>query len=157
MDPVLITFLLFVASVLILIFVIDSEHQIIPDSLVFTLLVATFAKILLVDNRYLFEAVFSGLLASLFLLMVHLFTKGRGMGLGDVKFAVFGGMFIGLKLLMIWFFVSFLSGALVGIMLIIFKFSKLKDKIAFGPFLIAGLVTTYFFGHTIYSQLFLLR
>ncbi len=156
-DPVLLLFLLFIASILILIFIIDLEHQIIPDGLVFAAFLVTLAKVLVFDNRFFFEAVFSGFLAALFLLLVHLFTKGRGMGLGDVKFAVFGGMFIGLRLLPIWLFVSFLSGAIVGIILILFKFSKLKDKIAFGPFLIAGLVATYFWGHTIYSYLFLLR
>ena len=153
-DLINLIFMLIMFSILVLIFVIDFENQIIPDNLVFAGILLTFVKLLLVDNRSLFEALLSGFLASSFLFAIHLITKGKGMGLGDVKFAILGGLLMGPKLSFIWLFLSFLTGALVGIILIIGKAAKFKDKIAFGPFLIIGLVATYIWGRNLLFLIF---
>jgi prepilin signal peptidase PulO-like enzyme (type II secretory pathway) len=71
------------------------------------------------------------------------------MGLGDVKFAVLGGMIVGLKLLFIWLLLAFLTGGIVGIILILARKAKMKTKIAFGPFLILGLGLALIFGRNI--------
>lgn len=146
-------FLLIIFSILVLIFVIDLEHQIIPDSLVFTGIFVTFAKLIIVDNQGIYQGFVSGLFAATFLLIVHLLTKGKGMGLGDVKFAILGGLLMGPKLTPVWLFLAFLTGAIVGIILILGRRAGLKDKIAFGPFLIVGLVATYIWGPFIYRFL----
>lgn len=138
---------------MVLIFVIDLEHQIIPDSLVFTGIFVTFAKLIIVDNQGIYQGFVSGLFAATFLLIVHLLTKGKGMGLGDVKFAILGGLLMGPKLTPVWLFLAFLTGAIVGIILILGRRAGLKDKIAFGPFLIVGLVATYIWGPFIYRFL----
>ncbi|MEK6884302.1 MAG: prepilin peptidase, partial [Nanoarchaeota archaeon] len=62
------------------------------------------------------------------------------------KFAVMGGIFIGLKMFLVWLLVAFLTGGVVGIILILMRRAGLKDQIAFGPFLIISLVLTFFFG-----------
>jgi len=147
-------FLLIIFSILVLIFVIDAEHQIIPDSLVFTGIFVTFVKLVIVDNQGIFIGFLAGLFAATFLLIVHLLTKGRGMGLGDVKFAILGGLLMGPKLTPVWLFLAFLTGAIVGIILILGRRAGLKDKIAFGPFLIVGLVATYVWGSNIYRFIF---
>lgn len=132
--------------ILLTIFVIDIEHQIIPDSLIFSgIVVVLFYSLLIIDYSP-FTNLFSGFLAASFLMLVHLITKGRGMGLGDVKFAVFGGIVVGLKLVPFWLLTSFLTGAIVGIILILAGRAKLKTKIAFGPFLIIGMGITLVFG-----------
>ena len=76
------------------------------------------------------------------------------MGLGDVKFAVLAGMIIGLKLIGIWLLIAFLTGGIVGIILILGKAAKLKDKIAFGPFLIISIPITLIWGEKIITNLF---
>lgn len=68
------------------------------------------------------------------------------MGLGDVKFALVGGLLFGFLGAINWFFVAFLTGAMVGIILILVKKAKLKAKIAFGPFLVFSMVAQIFFG-----------
>jgi leader peptidase (prepilin peptidase)/N-methyltransferase len=75
------------------------------------------------------------------------------MGLGDVKFAVLGGMIVGLKLSLIWLFLAFLTGAALGIILILGKKAGLKSKIAFGPFLIIAIPLALIFGDRILSLL----
>jgi prepilin signal peptidase PulO-like enzyme (type II secretory pathway) len=126
---------LILACILISIFIIDFEHQLIPDELVFigiAVLMPSLTNLL------------AGLLAANLLLFLNLITKGKGMGLGDVKLAILLGAIVGLSSLFNWLFMSFLVGAMVGIILMLAGIAKLKQKIAFGPFLIIGLVLTRF-------------
>ena len=62
------------------------------------------------------------------------------MGLGDVKFALVAGMLIGFPGVFVWMFLSFLIGAVIGVLLIVFGKAKFGRQIAFGPFLVIGLV-----------------
>ena len=135
--------------ILLTIFIIDFEHQIIPDLLVFLgMLISIFNLQFTIYNSLL-----AGLLAATFLLLIHIATRGRGMGLGDVKFAVFGGMIVGLNLAAIWMLLAFLTGATVGIILIIGKKVVLKSQIAFGPFLIIAIPIALICGEKIISVL----
>lgn len=144
-DFISVIFYLLIYSLLVLIFIIDLEHQIIPDTLVFYGIIFVLIYFVLI-NSYFFPNIFAGFFASSLLMLIHLFTRGRGMGLGDVKFAVLGGMIMGLNFFLVWLFASFLTGGMVGIILILGRRAGLKDKIAFGPFLVIGLVITVFFG-----------
>jgi len=81
-------FFLCLASFLIATLVIDLEWQIIPDQFVFAGLVFAILFILLSNADNFYTLLLSGLSSSLFLLLVHLFTRGKGMGLGDVKLAL---------------------------------------------------------------------
>jgi prepilin signal peptidase PulO-like enzyme (type II secretory pathway) len=140
---ILIYLVLFV--ILFSIFVIDFEHQIIPDELVYCGIVV----VIISNLQSPISSLLAGLICATLLLLVHLFTRGKGMGLGDVKFAVLGGMIVGLKLSLIWLFLAFLTGATLGIILILGKKAGLKSKIAFGPFLIIAIPLALIFGDKI--------
>ena len=71
------------------------------------------------------------------------------MGLGDVKYALFAGAFLGLSQALVWLFLAFLTGAAVGAILILLGKTRLKSKIAFGPFLALSFVLTAFYGDQI--------
>lgn len=148
-DLVKTIFFLIVFILFLTMFVTDLEYQIIPDSLVFLSLSLIFIFTIVFSANTLFTSLISGFFASCFLLLIHLITKGKGMGLGDVKFAIVGGMFIGIKLMPIWLLLSFLTGALGGIILMILGRAKMKTEIAFGPFLIIGLLLSLVFGQQI--------
>ncbi len=136
---------LILLGLLEVIFIVDLENQIIPDDFIFAgILIA-----LIINFKSPFTVLLSGLACAFFLLLIFLFTKGRGMGLGDVKFAVLGGMIVGLPLSPVWLFVAFLTGAIVGTILIIGKKAGLKSKIAFGPFLVAAIPITLLWGQKI--------
>jgi prepilin signal peptidase PulO-like enzyme (type II secretory pathway) len=134
------------AAILMAIFVIDWEHQIIPDELVF---IGLFFLILSVP----FDNLLAGFLAADILLFLNLITKGKGMGLGDVKLAILLGGIVGLHMFLIWIFFSFIAGSIVGIILIGLRKTSLKEKIAFGPFLIIGLVLAFYLGGSFISLL----
>lgn len=145
-------YFLVLSPILISIFFIDLDHQIIPDNLVFAGIGVSFLYLVFVSPEYFYSSFFAGLISSLFLLFLHFITKGRGMGLGDVKFALLGGMVAGLPAgrqgltnIFHWFFIAFLTGAAIGCILILLKKYGLKSKIAFGPFLIFALFLIIFF------------
>jgi prepilin signal peptidase PulO-like enzyme (type II secretory pathway) len=140
-----IIFTLVLFLILEAIFIIDLEHQIIPDSFVFIAIL--FALFLI--HASLFQSIFAGFFAATLLLLIHLLTRGRGMGLGDVKFAVLGGLLVGSKLLLIWLFLAFLTGAIIGIILILGKKAGMKSQIAFGPFLIIAIPLALIYGEKI--------
>lgn len=142
-------FILSLFIILLTIFIIDLEHQIIPDSLVFTGIAITLVYYLLSGTFLPVSALLSGFIAASFLLTIYLLTKGRGMGLGDVKFAILGGMLAGLKMLPVWLLLSFLTGAVAGIILILIGKARMQTKIAFGPFLIIGIALALVFGHNL--------
>ena len=133
-------FFALLTPIFLAIFLIDLKFQTIPDELTFCgILIAFLFSLFFLGQNGFYSRILAGFIASTFLLLLHLFTHCRGMGLGDVKFAVFGGMVTGLDKLLIWLSTAFLTGAAVGLILILAKKAKLKTKIAFGPFLIFAL------------------
>lgn len=146
-------YLLLVVGILIAVFIIDLENQLIPDGLVYFMFLLTTTLLILFSPQELFLRLLSGFSASTFLLLIHLLTLGRGMGLGDVKFALFGGLFLGWPFSGLWLFLSFVIGAGVGVILILLGKASLGQKIAFGPFLALSLFITILWGNSIYYLL----
>ena len=141
-------FLIFYSIFLITltIFIIDLEHQIIPDGLSWILILLGLIGILLSpQNINLYSSLFSGFVFSFALLLLHIITKGKGMGLGDVKLAIGLGIILNLSKGLTWLMLSFLTGGVIASILLITGRAKLKTKIAFGPFLIFAFWLTLFF------------
>ncbi|MDP3918157.1 MAG: prepilin peptidase [Candidatus Woesebacteria bacterium] len=129
-------YLLFV--ICLAIFIIDLEHQIIPDELSWLIL-------LLGLINFSFVNIFAGFFFSLLLLTLYLITKGRGMGLGDVKLSIGLGVWLGWLNGWKWLMLSFIIGGIVAVILLLLKRANLKTKIAFGPFLIFAFWIVLFF------------
>ncbi|MDP3994359.1 MAG: A24 family peptidase, partial [bacterium] len=89
----------------------------------------------------------SGFISAFFLLLLHLITKGKGMGLGDVKFAILGGLVLGWPYFVVWLFLSFIIGAVAGIVLILAKKASFGKKIPFGPYLVISFWLTMIYGN----------
>lgn len=123
----------------LLIFIIDFEHQIIPDELS----ILIFLLGLFTLGSSLFIHLFPAFLSALLLLNIHLITLGRGMGLGDVKLAIALGVWLSLFDNIKWLTVSFIIGGIVAVVLLLLNKAQLKTKIAFGPFLIIGFWIVY--------------
>ena len=135
---------------LVVIFFVDLEHQIIPDEIVIPLSVLFLGYRLLTNIQYLISNfLITGIVSFLFLYLIHLLTKGRGMGLGDVKLAFLMGLVLGFPKIVVAFYLAFLTGAFVGVILILLSRAKLKQKIAFGPFLVFGTIFSLLWGEKI--------
>ncbi len=146
-------FLILILLTTISIFVIDLEKKIIPDELIFLGLGLTILALLLGwdDNFYLHFL--GGFSSSFFLLLIYLVTGGKGMGLGDVKYALFAGTFLGFPKSVSWLFLSFLTGAGVGVILILVGRARLGKHIAFGPYLAASFLVTAIIGESLVKWL----
>ena len=148
-------FLIGLIVIVLLIFsaVFDWKYMILPD---FSTGILVSSALVLWFSRYFGEwnYLLSALVASGFLLILNLITKGEGMGMGDVKLAVFMGLFLGYPNIIVAFYVAFIFGAIVGIILMIFKKAKKKSQIPFGPFLILGTLVAWIFGNNIINLVF---
>lgn len=147
--------LLILFSLMLSIFVIDLEAKMIPDELAFLGFGLVMFYLLLINPSPLFTSLAAGFAAALFLLLIHLATRGRGMGLGDVKLAVFAGTLLGWPMMSIWLFTAFLTGAVVGTILVLTKKASFGKQIAFGPFLVIALIITLVWGKSLLNWLFL--
>jgi leader peptidase (prepilin peptidase)/N-methyltransferase len=88
-----------------------------------------------------------------FLELLRLITHGKAMGDGDPPMAGIVGFMTGYPLAIVAMYAAFLTGAAVGVILMIGKKSTLKSKIAFGPFLIIGGCISVVWGHQMLGYL----
>ena len=128
----------FLFLVLLTIFVIDVESQIIPDNLSILVFLSG------ILYSFSFEHLFAGFFLSFLILLIFLLTKGKGMGLGDVKLTLGLGVWLGFSKGFLFLLLSFLVGGIFASILLLTKKAKMKTKIAFGPFLIIGFLITLF-------------
>ena len=126
----------FIFILLLVVSVIDFERKVVFDSLVFLLFIFFLVTSLFFSDSSLYLNLLIAFSISLFFLFLHLFTSARGMGLGDVKLALPLGFYLGFPLSLVWLFLSFLTGAIVGIILILLGRAKFGKPIPFGPFMI---------------------
>lgn len=138
---------LIIFSSLLVIFVADLKYQIIPDSMIVTGSIGALLRLSSV-NRLIPPSgwqpyILSALGASAFFFILWLVTRGRGMGFGDVKLAFLLGLLLGFPGIIIALYVAFLTGAVVGVILIIGGKKTLKTKVPFGPFLIFGFIIAW--------------
>jgi len=149
-----------IAAVLIVMVLSDIRYQIIPDSMQGILLLLGVFRLISLGMlqydmssfawlQYFGWAVLHGLIVMSPLLAVHIVTKGRGMGFGDVKFAFIIGFILGLWSGLGALYIGFLLGGVIGAILILTRKGKPKSKIAFGPFLILGFYIMLFFEHDV--------
>lgn len=138
---------------LICLFFIDLDHQLLPDGLTYSFLWLG----LIANTQHLFtslpEAVFSCVGAYLFLWLFiklyYLITGKIGMGHGDFKlFAAFGAWF-GWMMLPLILLLSSISGAVIGIIYLRVNNKPGSTTIPYGPFLCVASVIALFWGHSI--------
>ncbi len=143
-------FLFYISSVLIVIFVYDLKHYIIPDKVLFPAIVITFLyQLILNPKSYILNPILSGIGASLFFLLIFLISGGSWIGFGDVKLAVLLGLILGFPNVLVGLFLAFLFGAIIGLLLMIFRKKGLKSEVPFAPFLITGTFLAMLFGKEI--------
>ncbi len=139
-------FLWAISSLLILIFVYDLKHFIIPNKAIYPAIIITaFYLALTQDLSLIISHLLSAALAFLFFFTIYYATKERGMGFGDVRYAFFMGLFLGHPQILVGLFFSFLLGAIIGLGLIFAGKKGRKSHLPFAPFLIIGTFIAYFY------------
>jgi prepilin signal peptidase PulO-like enzyme (type II secretory pathway) len=128
--------------------VFDWKYMILPDFSTIILIIISFLN-LLINKENIIIYLLSALISAGFLWFLNLITKGKGMGMGDVKLALFMGLFLGYPKIIVAFYGAFITGAIYGISLMFFKKAGKKSQIAFGPFLILGTLMSWWWGEKI--------
>jgi prepilin signal peptidase PulO-like enzyme (type II secretory pathway) len=148
-------YLLIMAGFLIVIFVYDLKHYVIPDKIVYPAIAAAFLYQSLVIWNFGHWNLFKiwdlglGVLPSIFFLAIILFSRGQWMGFGDFNLAVLMGLILGWPKIIPALFFAFFTGAIIGLVLVILGRKTLKAEVPFGPFLVAGTFFALFWGEKI--------
>ncbi|MBU1130100.1 A24 family peptidase, partial [Patescibacteria group bacterium] len=129
--------------------IMDLKYMVLPDFGTVILCVSALVFWYVGGKNDFWNYFLSGIGSFGFLLLLHLVTKGNGMGMGDVKLAFFMGTFLGFKGVVMAFYIAFVFGAVVGVILLLLKKAKRKTVIAFGPFLIIGTLLSWWWGEKI--------
>ncbi|MDO8634996.1 MAG: prepilin peptidase [Dehalococcoidia bacterium] len=128
------------AGLFISLFVIDMEHGILPDKIVFTGMALSLGFSFLWPGRGPVNALIGGGVGLGLLLIPYVISR-RGMGLGDVKLAGFLGLAAGFPSVLVALLLAILAGGAVAIVLVLFRKKGRKDAMPFGPYLVtAGLI-----------------
>lgn len=135
-----------VFSILLVIFIIDLRHMIIPNGLVIALLVISVIWTIY-DGHYL-NHILGFFSVSLLLLLLAIVTKG-GMGMGDVKLMAVAGLLLGWQGIILALMVGAIIGSVIGVGLIGFGVISRKQPVPFGPFLTIGIMSAMLFSEPI--------
>ena len=110
-----------------------------------------FQRHVLITAQSLIGSVLSAALIAAFFTLLIIITKGKGMGGGDVKLGALMGLGLGFPLSLVALILSFLTGAIFSIFLIIVGKKHFGQTIPFGPFLVLGSIIALFWGNAIYD------
>ncbi|MCM3715092.1 prepilin peptidase [Halalkalibacter oceani] len=141
--------LLVLVSLLAIIFVSDVRYMLIPDRvlLFFTALILLLRLCFLPSEPW-WDA-FLGAIAGFALLYIIAIVSRGGMGGGDVKLFGVLGLILGWQHTLLAFFLSCLSGALLGGAALVIGKVERRKPVPFGPFIVLGAITAYFFGESL--------
>lgn len=160
-----------------IIWFIDFRHYFIPDELVIFIALLGLANIYLktfyqgilmfggsflegyslifnFSNSIWINHLLGSVIATVIFGLIIILSKGRGMGMGDLKLIAALGLLMGWPDIIFAIIFSFLTGALASLYLLIRKEKTMKSHIPFGPFIILGSLITIFFGHQILDWYF---
>lgn len=144
-------------ALLWLIFISDLLYYLIPNVAVLALFVLYLGDLLLSFffgnfylNHFLLAVLMMLLFTGLFFCFWY-FSQGKAFGFGDVKLMIPMALILAYPRAIVGVFSAFILGAIIGIILIIFKKKNRKQLIPFGPFLVLGSFIAYFYGQQIWN------
>ena len=155
-----IIFLSILSLFCIIIFFIDLENFIIPESLNFGIMaLALFKNFLPISNTNFIQdinqSIIGGMIGySSIWLIIYLYKvvkKIEGMGLGDAKLMAGIGLLFGWQSVPFVLFVSAFLGLIFVLPSLMNKQKNMRSKIPFGPFIIVACLIYFIYGDLLYS------
>lgn len=155
-----IVFLFILSLILIIIFFIDLENFIIPDSLNFSIIILALVKNFLPNfDTILIHEIKQSLLGGiigylsiwLIIFLYKTIKKIEGMGLGDAKLMAGIGLLFGWESIPFVLFFSSILGLIFVLPSLIKKEKSMKTEIPFGPFIIIASLIYFTYGDLLYD------
>ena len=147
----------FYACLFIVVFVIDLEHGLILNKVVYPGMVVALLLALLPQPWLtqwivtgIANAALGGAIGFALFLLIAIVSRG-GMGWGDVKLAALIGLATGFPLVFLSIIMGAILGGIMAVALVIAKKRKRRQTIPFGPFLAVAAMITLLWGSNIMS------
>jgi len=140
--------LVFYGCLFLVIGVIDLEHRLILNKIVYPSLPVALGLAALLSPAGLINSLLGGAAGMALLLAISLVTRG-GMGMGDVKMAALIGVATGFPMVFAALFLGIVLGGVVAVCLVLLRLKKRKEFIPFGPFLSLASIGTIVWGKEI--------
>lgn len=151
----------FFAAVFLFIFIYDLRYYLIPDvvtlpaiflALIFNLLIYFSAPTAQGFWSFFSGYFLGGLVGGGFFLAQFILSKGKWIGGGDIRLGFLIGFLLGWPHTLVCLFLAYISGAAVGIFLIISKKKSMQSAIPFGTFLTPSALITLLCGQWILTK-----
>lgn len=162
----------FAAVLLILMSIIDYRLYLIPDEIVIGIAILgivltslklyyqdflgshgsflkSYSLLIMLPGNIFWQHILTALIACSLFLIIVVVTRGKGMGMGDVKLAGAIGLLMGPPDAFLALALSFVIGSVVGLFLMALSRKKFKEPIPFGPHMVLGVFVVMFFGYQI--------
>lgn len=137
-------FWLTVLSMLIVLLFIDFDYFIIPDKILLALFLLGFFYQLF--NKLIFVNYLTAAISGIIFFLIHAITRGRGMGLGDVKLVALLGFLLGFPAILPVIYLALAGGLVWSVVLILFYGGHRETKLPFGSLLAGSAISFILFG-----------
>ncbi len=142
-------YFLIIISLLMAIFFYDLLYKEIPDHFsVPAILIAIIGGIVF-GTTSVVSMTIGGIGIFTFFLLQFAISRGTWVGGGDLRLGLFTGVFLGWELGLLAIILSYIIGAIFSIFLIVKGKASRKTAIAFGPFMVMGILISFFYGEEI--------
>lgn len=110
-------------------------------------LFGVFAGIFGMQGNYWINHLTAAIFGGAFFGLLIVITRGKGMGMGDLKLAVPLGFFLGWPDILFATAFAFVIGAVIGLVTIAVGKRTMKGSLPFGPFFALGATVVFLFGY----------
>lgn len=138
-----------ILSLLLVIVSFDFKELMVPEVVSWILLAVALLGSLAINYNHFGSIILGGLVSGGVIALLVFISKGKWMGDGDIKIALAIGLFLTFPVAIFSVFASFITGAVLGSILIILKRKTGKDQLPFTPFLMLGLIISMLWGQRI--------
>lgn len=133
------------SAALVMVFMFDYRASVIPDRVTIpAMIVAIVLNVIL--GMPVLELLLGGLVVGGFFAIQLILSRGRWVGGGDVRMGMLMGFILGPILGIVGLFLSYVSGAFVGVILLLTKKRSMDSHVPFGTFLALATFAAMFFG-----------
>jgi leader peptidase (prepilin peptidase)/N-methyltransferase len=140
------------ASALIVLFVIDLRHRILPNAITLPGIAAGFVASWFLPPGWLSSLIGAAAGAGILLVIAEGYYRVRGqegLGMGDVKMLAMIGAFLGWPLMVLTLVLASFAGSLLGLALIATGRGSMQAALPFGTFLALGAIVAAVVGEPI--------
>jgi leader peptidase (prepilin peptidase)/N-methyltransferase len=140
------------AWAMIALFVIDYQHQILPNVITIPGIVIGILSNILAGPGWIASIIGAAVGAGSLYAIAEIYYRVRheeGLGMGDVKMLGMIGAFLGWKLVLLTLVISSFLGSIVGVFVLVSRKESLKYAMPFGTFLAVGALVASVVGDAI--------